>query len=421
MLTLVVQFAALNLLTTQWEPPGVLPVVSMAGMAVLMIFAAVYLLYSHKFNISYSNYPESQKGALQESSIRPCLRGGGPKESLDGSDHVLETCSDEEADMPFENLKAFRSEDWIGCGKVWDGTMPPHVEHAQNAACQIPSFFTTSLSLPQDASVSQLLAVYARFPAQIQEQPTFSSNKPTALLSDKCHQLFSAKQHIWASVASSSTLRTTFSDAWLSGARSISLPSDPLQWYPLWVEKVFAHLQAVHLNMYNTNISPSLPLNPGDFVLVLQSVDAAFVITMYTKSEGRGCKHAWTASVNSIGTPSSLDCPTFLNVPRTHVVLSIANYTKSIVTGGIHVGTHEVDTVMLCAASARLHLALTVRHDNISKAIKQLCVFASEAQRLLTTGSCGGAQAWVIAINEPRSTGDNSDDVISDDSESENA
>ncbi|KAI0696274.1 hypothetical protein BC835DRAFT_878998 [Cytidiella melzeri] len=219
--------------------------------------------------------------------------------------------------------------------------------------------------------------------------------------------------------------------------------------------QAFAHLQAIHPNMYNANISLSSPLNPGNFVLVSQSVDVAVsklelllgrVVTMYTKSEGRGSKHAWTASVDSVGTPSyiavqiyshfagstysansckKMDCPTFLNVPRTHVVLSLADYAKTITTGGINVGTHEVDTVTLCAASARLHLALTLRHDDISKAIKQLCGLCKRGAKAARHGSVsltidqggGSAQAWAAAINEPRSTGDDSDDVLSDDPE----
>ncbi|KAJ6597640.1 hypothetical protein DFH09DRAFT_1272270 [Mycena vulgaris] len=114
--------------------------------------------------------------------------------------------------------------------------------------------------------------------------------------------------------------------------------------------KAFAAVQWIHENMHLANITDYNPLKPDDFVIVLKNgavpqVLLATVMTMYTKNTN----HDWIPTATSVGTPSYihvsvyrqfagaifssmacgiLSCPTVLQIPRTHILFSLASFTK---------------------------------------------------------------------------------------------
>ncbi|KAJ7745879.1 hypothetical protein DFH07DRAFT_924502 [Mycena maculata] len=114
--------------------------------------------------------------------------------------------------------------------------------------------------------------------------------------------------------------------------------------------KAFTNVQWIHENMYLANMTEINPLKPDDFVIVLKPGGGATsevllgtVITMYTKST----MHDWIPNAPSVGLPSyiyvsvyrqfagtlfssiaceKLACPTVLQIPRTHVLFSLASF-----------------------------------------------------------------------------------------------
>ncbi|KAJ6504529.1 hypothetical protein DFH09DRAFT_943717 [Mycena vulgaris] len=114
--------------------------------------------------------------------------------------------------------------------------------------------------------------------------------------------------------------------------------------------KAFAAVQWIHENMHLANITDYNPLKPDDFVIVLKNgavpqVLLSAVMTMYTKNTN----HDWIPTATSVGTPSYiyvsvyrqfagaifssmacgiLSCPTVLQIPRTHILFSLASFTK---------------------------------------------------------------------------------------------
>jgi len=106
--------------------------------------------------------------------------------------------------------------------------------------------------------------------------------------------------------------------------------------------------------MFVANISEINPLAPGNFIIVLhpdtklKEIIIGEVVTMYTTSGARNAQHQWIASITSVSissyvniqvyrrfsgdTLSSLSCgllgcSTFLRIPRTHTLLSLASCT----------------------------------------------------------------------------------------------
>jgi hypothetical protein len=76
----------------------------------------------------------------------------------------------------------------------------------------------------------------------------YSSDVPTRLLdpsvvNDSIHVV---ARFLWASTSYSCELRAKFNNAWLSGSRSIILPSDSKHQYSLWVAMLLTDLTAAH-------------------------------------------------------------------------------------------------------------------------------------------------------------------------------
>ncbi|KAJ6554371.1 hypothetical protein B0H19DRAFT_1153335 [Mycena capillaripes] len=145
--------------------------------------------------------------------------------------------------------------------------------------------------------------------------------------------------------------------------------------------------------MYHSS-SMGCPLKPNDFVIVLKNggphpeVAIGTVITMYTKNT----MHDWIQTASSVGTPSyiyvsiyrhftgaifssmacdKLWCPTVLQIPRTHLLFSLASFpiTRQEVptTEGY---PHTMAT--LCPASLKLFQDLQQCRSALNLAVKDL-------------------------------------------------
>ncbi|KAL1701957.1 hypothetical protein EV121DRAFT_211101 [Schizophyllum commune] len=116
----------------------------------------------------------------------------------------------------------------------------------------------------------------------------------------------------------------------------------------------FAPLLHIHEMMPYANITKMCPMIPGHYAIVLyrtahgKRVGLAQIITMYTKSEGRGARHELASSITSVGQPSyvyarvfqsmgtveiqttltctSLACPTITQIPATDIVFAMGNF-----------------------------------------------------------------------------------------------
>jgi hypothetical protein len=116
------------------------------------------------------------------------------------------------------------------------------------------------------------------------------------------------------------------------------------------------------------------------------------VITIYTKGDTRTANHSWIPLAENIGTPSKvgvqiythftgstyssntckeLDCSTFLHVPRTHIIFSLASFT-AITTSTIGVSSRTINAATLCDGSAQLFLMLQLKRQEIGLAVSML-------------------------------------------------
>lgn len=112
-------------------------------------------------------------------------------------------------------------------------------------------------------------------------------------------------------------------------------------------------------------------------------------MTMYSKTEARGSKHDWLPEATSTGAISymivqgykllhervyssklcdTLGSPTFLCIPRTHILLSLAPHTSAIHAQRIG----SLDLITLCPSSAAVTKSLEESKTAITAAIKLL-------------------------------------------------
>ncbi|KAH7919930.1 hypothetical protein BV22DRAFT_1199252 [Leucogyrophana mollusca] len=167
-------------------------------------------------------------------------------------------------------------------------------------------------------------------------------------------------------------------------------------------EPAFAHLQDVHANMHNANITDFTPLAPGHFVAVLKpgkqkdqpEILLGEVLTMYTNSGGRGSQHCWIPCVNRVGIPSyvnirvfrlsfgctysSMSCPplgasSFMRIPQTHIIFSFATASRDIIIRSIETdNAHPFTLVTLCPFSTGIMQALCHRIHAVHAAVQLL-------------------------------------------------
>ena len=209
----------------------------------------------------------------------------------------------------------------------------------------------------------------------------------------------------------------------------------------------------------SANLGSFIPLRAGDFALVWWDIGngtgpevllvrgeyavtyrdrnivgmltATTVVTAYSKSAARSSKHCWVESSTSLGTLSyisvqvftqfmgeryfslsscgSLSTATFIHVPPTHFLLSLAPLQNAIeVTEGLALGNITDFTVaVLCQNSSRLLNSIRARGQDVDRCVGQLC---KDLKRANPTGNR-------VHMQEDHSSEE--DDVFDDDSDSE--
>ncbi|KAI0695988.1 hypothetical protein BC835DRAFT_1414529 [Cytidiella melzeri] len=177
---------------------------------------------------------------------RPLLRGGGPTPEDGGlSENTINVDSESDEECS-SHITVSQLTDWIACGKTWNDAIPSYVKHARNNSRLVPAA-SLSLSLPgQDETISSVLAHHERFSRKLEDPAMYSNDVPNILLPDTPSQITDCLNHLWASTNSAAPLRLGFNTAWLNGAQSIIIPSDPSHRYPLWVEKLLQEMYHCH-------------------------------------------------------------------------------------------------------------------------------------------------------------------------------
>ncbi|KAJ7077204.1 hypothetical protein C8R43DRAFT_1083442 [Mycena crocata] len=166
----------------------------------------------------------------------------------------------------------------------------------------------------------------------------------------------------------------------------------------------FAPLQFLHPNMHSANITILNPLKPGHLVSAMKpsgipsrpEIIVGEVVTMYTKNTN----HDWIPQTTSVGTPScvyvlvykqvggplftsmscaTLACPTYLQIPRSHLLFSLASFTgidrQAITSAG-----HPLTLLTLCADSFSLLLSLHERRQVLQGCVLDLSKKAKSKQ-----------------------------------------
>ncbi|KAJ6570704.1 hypothetical protein B0H10DRAFT_1964583 [Mycena sp. CBHHK59/15] len=173
--------------------------------------------------------------------------------------------------------------------------------------------------------------------------------------------------------------------------------------------KAFANVQWMHENMYLAGIMELNPLKPDDFVIVLKTSGASpevvlgTVITMYTKNT----MHDWIPNTSSVGTPSyicilvyrqfaaslfssvaceKLSCPTVLQIPRTHILFSLASFKIARqylpTTEGY---PHTMAT--LCPASLKLFQTLRQGQAALQASVRDLVLLLKNSRSSSALGT----------------------------------
>ena len=183
-------------------------------------------------------------------SARPMTGGGGDPSDIAATLPTHSAPAENSgSDAPLPNLP-FNRDAWIGCGKVWNDNIPKEVCEARNAARRIPSGVITALIPSASLNVTDLLSKHLMTgPGHSSaKSASYDSRIPNTFVGDSDGLIFQSnirecRAHLFASLDYASLLRTQFNTAWLSGARSILLPGDPISRYPLWIEHVLSDLE----------------------------------------------------------------------------------------------------------------------------------------------------------------------------------
>ncbi|KAH9945584.1 hypothetical protein B0H21DRAFT_709290 [Amylocystis lapponica] len=170
-------------------------------------------------------------------------------------------------------------------------------------------------------------------------------------------------------------------------------------------QDAFTSLHHVHENLYNANINTLNPLRNGHFVIVwhplprrrelllgeVKATDAAqsttgsnlLTVSVYGTFYG-------TTTYSSIAC-TELGSTTFLRIPRTHIIFSLASSSNSITAKSVVMPDGQtVEMVTLDSFSAELMKTLQDRKEQISQAVQDLCNLQKKKRTLLSTPEGGG-------------------------------
>jgi len=165
-------------------------------------------------------------------------------------------------------------------------------------------------------------------------------------------------------------------------------------------DQAFSDFRGIHDNFHIANVTSFNPLNPGNLIIALRTgkkeeVILGEVITMYSKGEGKGSKHEWIPSTPSIGVLSyvyvrtfnvfagngmfsSMTCPslsssTILQIPRTHILFSLASSAPDITSQELKtMNGHPFSLLTLDKYSVSALEAFCQRSNELYKAVKIL-------------------------------------------------
>ncbi|GLB36846.1 putative ulp1 protease family, C-terminal catalytic domain [Lyophyllum shimeji] len=169
-------------------------------------------------------------------------------------------------------------------------------------------------------------------------------------------------------------------------------------------EQAFESLRGIHDNFPFANITAYSPLQPEHLVIALRPLSGkddsgevilGQVITMYSKGEGKSARHEWITSADSLGILSnvyvrlfapfggenmftSMACrdlasSTILQIPRTHILLSLASSTKALTWSDIQTASgHPLSLLTLCPFSTSIFQQFSRRRDELYAGLKVL-------------------------------------------------
>lgn len=125
--------------------------------------------------------------------------------------------------------------------------MPPEVEEARNHARRIPQVLRNTWIPSSSITVASLLANSSTSVPLITPMAEFSLDSPNILLDATISSdtPLPNELQVLPSPPDLQQLRLSFNDAWLAGARSITLTSYPTLRFPLWMERLLGELSVV--------------------------------------------------------------------------------------------------------------------------------------------------------------------------------
>ncbi|KAF6742271.1 hypothetical protein DFP72DRAFT_1022703 [Ephemerocybe angulata] len=167
----------------------------------------------------------------------------------------------------------------------------------------------------------------------------------------------------------------------------------------------------VHENLSTANINPINVLSTGHLVIALSPLAGSVevflgeVIIMYSRGNGKNAKHDWVPQIDNLGLASyiyvlkyipmaghsvftALACPqlaspSFIQVPRTHLLFSLALYDSIDRSQSISISGRRFGLITLCPNASSLFTALENRRHSLVQIV-------AEFKRLLAGN--GGAQ-----------------------------
>lgn len=179
-------------------------------------------------------------------TARPILLGGGPPSAEATAEAAVEILDSDDEYPSASPSQAFRSTEWIGCGKVWSNAMPDYVVQELARVRAIPKAF--HILLPErDATIATFLGLPPH-PNRNDVQDFIYSEEPPTFCSPQeltdAGNIEHIERMLWIASTHGLSLSSTFDDAWLSGALSVRLSADNPVRFPLWIENVLTQLRS---------------------------------------------------------------------------------------------------------------------------------------------------------------------------------
>ncbi|KAJ7355749.1 hypothetical protein DFH08DRAFT_772956 [Mycena albidolilacea] len=183
--------------------------------------------------------PHAYSAVSSQSHSRSALPrhygGGNGSHSSPPSDNEpidVTFSSDEEG----EGVQVFDPEQYRG--QVWSDDFPSVVKRARNAARFVPPHIRNAVIPDSKLTVAELLAIPTSPPSDL-PPGSYYANYSEKLVSVDETAAMSWRDTLISAIPYLSELRSTFNNAWLSGANSIRFPHLPLpNLYPLWTENL---------------------------------------------------------------------------------------------------------------------------------------------------------------------------------------